>query len=116
MGDIVTLDAQETRTLGEAFLAKLSRTALEVVAVSCSATHLHVLYRSNAEDAKREIGKAKQFASLKLPVRTGSIWGRGCSIVAVRDASHAATVKAYIIAHHQNERAWVWDASVDSCE
>lgn len=110
MSNVVTLAMDERRTIGAAFLDKLSRLAIEVVAVSCSASHLHVLYRSHGEDAKREIGKAKQYASLKLPERAGSIWGRGCSIVTVHDASHAAAVKGYILAHREKEHAWAWEA------
>ncbi|MCI0631202.1 MAG: hypothetical protein L0Y44_11185 [Phycisphaerales bacterium] len=66
-----------------------------------------MLYDSRAIDAKDEIGKAKQFASLKLETMSGRLFAKGCDVDEV-DLPHARRVWPYILDHRKSEGAWVW--------
>ena len=94
--------------VGRAFIGKLLKLGSSVRCLSCGSKHLHVLYDSIAADARNELGRAKQYASLKLPDHRGRLWGKGAKIVVVRDIVHARRVWKYILDHAIKEGAWTW--------
>jgi REP element-mobilizing transposase RayT len=107
----ITLTPGQRTAVGGAFFDKLRSMGCEVAAISCAATHLHSLHTPAAADALRELGRAKQFASLKCPDHKGQLWGEGGKIIAVRDADHFANVLRYILNHARTESAWVWQST-----
>jgi len=103
----VRLSSEEQQIVGEAFLEKLQAMVVFMHRFACGPTHTHFLYESVAADAVKEIGRAKQYASLRLKTRTGRIWAKGAKIIEVCDARHEANVRAYI-KDHVDEGAWLW--------
>ena len=104
----VTLTAEQYAIVGEALVAKVLKMGAGVRCMAVGATHLHLLYESAAPNAVAELGRAKQYASLKLPERPGRVWGRGAKIIVVRDIEHARQVWRYILNHGGKEGAWTW--------
>jgi hypothetical protein len=80
----VTLSPAEYPVVGSAFILKLDQIGGRVRCLACGPTHIHLLYDSMAADAKEEVGRAKQFASLKLTTRPGRVFARDCSITKSR--------------------------------
>jgi hypothetical protein len=72
--EAILLRPSEYPMLGGAFVFKLQKLGSSVRCLECGPTHVHVLYDSLSADAKGEIGKAKQFSSLKLTTRSGTLW------------------------------------------
>lgn len=76
---------------------KLRSEGLHVIAVSMSATHLHVL--SETPYAKREaqklMGRCKQAASVRISI-PGRVWGEGGSFDVIRDKAHLVNTYDYI--------------------
>jgi hypothetical protein len=107
-GKPIRLRKCEYPMLGMAFVYKLHALGGRVRCLECGPTHVHVLYDSNGADAKSELAKAKQFASLKLTTRAGRIWARDASVDQVRNVQHARRLWVYILKHAQKEGAWTW--------
>ncbi|MCH8342653.1 MAG: hypothetical protein IH983_01555 [Planctomycetes bacterium] len=107
------LRPDEYPVVGSAFLLKLLKIGCAVRCLSCGPTHLHVLYESKEPDAMRELGRAKQYASLKLQDRPGRLWGGGAKIIPIRDDGHASGAFVYICDHALKEGAWVWRSDRD---
>ena len=59
-GDAIQLNPPEYPVIGSAFVWKIFRLGSAVRCLSCGPTHVHLLYDSIADDAKPELGKAKQ--------------------------------------------------------
>ena len=104
----VVLRADQQPTVGEAFTCKLQKMKCEVSILACSATHVHVLCKLSELDAIKQLGKAKQFASLRLKDLTGQLWGERSKIIAIRDDSHLQNTLQYIKDHAEKENAWIW--------
>jgi hypothetical protein len=103
----VLLAPPEYQILANAFILKLVNDGSSVRCLCCGATHIHVLYDSIATDAKEEIGRAKQFASLKLETRPGRIFAKDCDVEEVT-LEHARRLWKYILEHEQKEGAYIW--------
>ncbi len=84
----------------------------EVRLAACGATHLHVLLTLTQPDAIRQIGKAKQFASLKLTDHVGQLWGERSKVIPIRDELHLHNAVDYIRDHARKEDAWLWSNGV----
>ncbi len=80
----------------------------EVRLAACGATHLHVLLTLTELDAIKQIGKAKQFASLKLTDHVGQLWGERSKVIPIRDELHLYNASDYIRDHAHKEEAWLW--------
>ncbi len=104
----VRLAPREYPMIGRFFLTKLLKTGSSVRCLSAGSTHVHLLFDSVAIDVVEELGRAKQFASLKYTGRRGRFWGRGAKIIVVDDVDHARRVWRYILDHAVKEGAWTW--------
>jgi REP element-mobilizing transposase RayT len=111
-GKAVTLRKDQRGVVGAAFVHKLLRLGCEVIILACGPTHLHALISPTDEPIDRQIGKAKQFASLKCPNRRGQLWGENCEARAVEGREHARELFSYI-RDHVDEGAWVWRVDRD---
>jgi len=111
-GGAVTLTVEQRAAVGAAFVKKLQRMRCAVFILGCGPTHLHVLFEATEDDMKRQLGKAKQFASLKCPNHSGQLWGESCEAIAVNDDEHAVEVFGYID-DHRDEGAWIWRCDRD---
>ncbi len=107
-GGPVALGTDELPRVGLALITKLLKMGCSVRCLSAGSTHVHLLYDSFAEDAAIELGRAKQYASLKLTTRPGRLWGKHSKIIVVRDVQHARSVWRYILDHAAKEQAWTW--------
>jgi REP element-mobilizing transposase RayT len=107
-GRPVRLRREQREGVGAAFVEKLRRMDCTVLILCCGPTHLHALAGLTERDMKRQIGKAKQFASLRRSGHAGQLWGGRCEIEAVTDAAYARKVFAYIRNHESKENAWIW--------
>ncbi len=107
-GRPIFLGPDEYAIVGQAFVTKLDRLGRSARCLACGATHLHVLYESHAPDAMTELGRARQFASLKRVDGPGRIWAAGAKIIPVRSPEHATRAFRYICEHMAKEGAWVW--------
>ncbi|TVQ54274.1 MAG: hypothetical protein EA377_06050 [Phycisphaerales bacterium] len=107
-GDPKFLLPQQLGIVGSAFLFKLIKMQCAVSILSCSATHLHVLYESRADDAMIELGRAKQYSSYKLRHPSGRLWAAGGKIIRPNDQMHVENIFGYLDNHARKESAWVW--------
>jgi hypothetical protein len=107
-GNPVQLLPPEYPVVGSAFVLKLFKINAPVRCLSCGPTHVHVMYHSHAKDAKDDMAKAKQYASLQLKTRPGRIWARDCSVDHIENAAHESNLWGYILKHAKKEGAWVW--------
>ena len=113
-GEPIFIQPPEYPVLGSAFLHKLHKIGVAVRCLCCGATHIHVMFDSTAPDAKDEIGRAKQFASLKLESRPGRVFAKDCSVEEAEGVGHARKLWKYILNHEFKEGAWVW--RYDKCQ
>jgi REP element-mobilizing transposase RayT len=107
-GKPVRLTTSQSAEVGAAFVCKLQKMDCTVIILSCGPTHVHALLSASEQDVEKQVGKAKQFASLKCSGHSGQLWGAGCAIGAVENIRHARRVFAYIRDHEKKERAWIW--------
>ncbi len=131
--EAVVLSGEARRVVVEAIVHALASVhRLDVLAVSVSATHMHVLARfpsaqkptfskrglrdnrtSAVDDpvrhligiAKKESSKALTRAGLAVP---GGTWARRGKIVPIKDREHQVNVYRYILEHASKEDAVVW--------
>src|SRR5262249_6666293 len=73
-GPAVKLSDEQCAVVGVSFVKKLQKMKREVLVLACGPTHLHVLFSPTEDDVMRQLGKAKQFASLKCPDHRGQLW------------------------------------------
>jgi len=128
----VVLSGEAQRVVVEEVRDSLTRHGAEVIAVSVSATHMHVLARfplegkpsilerglrdnrtSAVDDPVRHImGLAKQWSSKRLIAdglaAPGGVWAKRGKIVPIKDRGHQVNVCKYIIDHARKEGAAVW--------
>ncbi|MCH8823760.1 MAG: transposase [Planctomycetes bacterium] len=104
----VVLRIEQQPIVGEAFICKLQKMNCELLILSCSATHVHALCKLTESDAIKQIGKAKQFASLRLKDHTGQLWGERSKVISIRNESHLQNTFQYIQDHAMKENAWIW--------
>ncbi len=115
----------------EEVLTSFHQHGIEGLAISISATHMHLLARfpleqrkptlderglrtSAVDDPVRHfIGQIKQWSSKRLireGLLEGGAWGRRGKIVPIRDRHHQLNTYRYIIAH-RDAHAAVWTAT-----
>ena len=128
----VVLSGEARRAACEEVRDSLIRHGAEVLAVSVSTTHMHVLARfplegkptfaerglrgkrnSAVDDPVRHlVGLAKQWSSKRLIADglalPGGVWARKGKIVPIKDRAHQVNVYKYIIDHARKEAAAVW--------
>ncbi len=96
-------------TIAKAFAEKFRKECCLPVLVAVAETHIHALISVGKTDAKRIVGRAKQYASHQVrESMPGKIWGQGCHVVRVRDRSHFRVIIEYINEHERAEGAFVW--------
>lgn len=104
--------AWEWRTVvGDAVRGKLHRLGAEVLAVSMSATHLHVQAKLPPAEVREWVGVAKKHAWFEARDRgwQSRLWAVRCKPERIRDAAHQRNTFFYILRHAEKEGAWVWD-------
>jgi REP element-mobilizing transposase RayT len=112
-GGQVFLTAEQRPIVGGAFVKKLQSMKCTVCILACGPTHVHVLFTPTEQDVKKQLGKAKQYASLKCPNRVGQLWAESCDVEWIVCDKHADRAFGYID-DHRNERAWIWRCDVEA--
>ena len=106
-GEPVRLNDEQCAAVGAAFVEKLHRMHCTVIVLACGPSHLHVEFEPTEENVMRQLGKAKQFASLKCPNHSGQLWAELSEVISIKDDNHANEVFGYID-EHRAEGAWIW--------
>ena len=109
--DPVHLDAEWRRIAGKAILEKLQALGAQVLCVSMSSTHAHVLAKMPPGPVPRMLmGKAKKHAWFIARENgwEGKLWAVRCKVTPIRDRGHQVNTYHYIL-RHLDEGAWVWD-------
>jgi len=109
--ETIVIPAAAQPTIGQALYRKARRSGRDLLCVSVSKTHAHLLIclPDEYDGANRFTGQLKQYASHQARSRLpGRIWGRGGKPIRIRDQSHQHNTFQYIIDHAQKENAWVW--------
>jgi hypothetical protein len=128
----VVLSSEAQRVVVDEVQDSLARHGAEVIAISVSATHMHVLARfplegkptfderglrgertSAVDDPVRHLmGLAKQWSSKRLIedglAASGGVWAKRGKIVPIRDRGHQVNVYRYVLEHARKEHAAVW--------
>ncbi len=130
--EAVVLSAEARQVACDEIRDSMARHGAEVLAVSVSAKHMHVLARfpldrkptfaerglrdkrtSATDDPVRHImGLAKQWSSKRLVAEglapVGGVWAKKGKIVPIKDRGHQVTAFNYILRHGPEEGAAVW--------
>ena len=94
-----------------AMVSKLQEYTAQVLALSISSNHVHVLAKMPPGlIPKLWVGYAKREATFQLKEIgwTGKLWAKGGKANPIRDRPHQIHTYNYIV-RHRNEGAWVWD-------
>lgn len=106
----VKLPASARALVGRAFLKRLKVEGHQVLVVSVSAMHVHLLAElpEDRGQAKLTIGRCKRAAcdAVKSQI-SGRIWSAGGEYRLIRDRAHQVNAFHYI-REQQGEGAWVW--------
>ncbi len=97
--------------VGEAFVERLIQSGAQVLALSCSGQHVHLLAKTPGGEVPRQwVGRAKMHATFVLRRHgwVGEVWAVRCKVIPVRDRRHQLNAFNYI-KDHAAEGAWVWD-------
>jgi len=95
----------------EAILEFMNRRGIQILCISVSDQHVHILVKLDVSRAEvmTFIGKCKNIVSTQVrDAMPGSIWSRGCNPKPIRDRSHQLNVFNYITKKQENG-AWIWD-------
>lgn len=99
------------KVIGHAIIEKLiDRLGAELIALSVSGQHVHLLAKMPGGDIPREwIGKAKKNATHAMTERgwQGNLWAKRSRALPCRGRAHQVNVFKYIL-RHAEEGAWVW--------
>jgi len=109
--DPVVLTPEWLPIFGDAVRDKLQRLGAQVLCVSMSSTHAHVLAKMLPGPIPRQwLGMAKKHANFigKEHGWTGKLWAVRSKVIPVNDRSHQLNALNYI-RDHIREGAWVWD-------
>jgi hypothetical protein len=99
------------RIVGRAVLEMLQRLTAQVLCVSMSATHLHLLAKMPVGPVPRQwVGRAKKHSNFISKERgwTGKLWAVRGKVLPIADRQHQLNTFGYIL-RHLGECAWVWD-------
>ena len=113
--DSVTLNPEWRKIVGAAVREKLTALGAQLLCVSMSNTHLHVLAKMPSGPTPRAwMGRAKAKASLVAKDNgwTGKLWAVRTKITPIKDRQHQLNTFGYILAH-VDEGAWAWDFRKD---
>ncbi|MBI3408046.1 MAG: hypothetical protein HY040_06775 [Planctomycetes bacterium] len=94
--------------IGRTIIQKLKEQAIEVLAVSVSATHCHIQAELpvDRKQTKKVIGNCKRAASHKVRDRIpGQIWGLRGKYELIEDKRHQLNVYNYVL---KQKDAWIW--------
>lgn len=108
---MVTLTPKWRPTVGRVFRDKLLELGAQVLCVSISSTHAHVLVKMPSGPVPRQwIGRAKVAANFicKDHGWTGKLWAIRSKITPIDDRKHQLNAFHYIL-NHVDEGASVWD-------
>ena len=108
-GKVVFSHALRSR-IGTAFVDKLDAMGYRCLCAAVGRTHAHCLVELPKDIAtvKKEVGKAKQAASLAVgDVLPGQIWAEGGKFKPVTTRSHLNRSYRYIL-EEQEPDAWTW--------
>jgi hypothetical protein len=97
--------------IGAAVRDKLILLGAQVLAVSMSATHAHILAKMPPGRVPRIwVGRAKKHSNFiaKEHGWTGKLWAVRCKVLSIKDRQHQLNTFHYIL-DHVKEGAWVWD-------
>jgi hypothetical protein len=107
----VSLPPAWREIVGRAIRDKLVSLGAQVLVVSVSSTHVHVLAKMPGGPVPREwIGRAKKHTTFVCKDRgwQGKLWAVRGKVTPVKNRPHQLNVYRYILDHLQ-EGAWVWD-------
>ncbi len=106
----VILTPDWRKVVGEAVVGKLVRLGAELLAVSVSATHLHIHGRFPPAEVREWVGLAKKHAWHEARDRgwEKKLWAKRGKAERVRDHRHQQNTFNYILRHAKKEGAWVW--------
>ena len=107
----VVLSREWRAIVGAAFAEKLCSFGAQLLCLSCSGQHVHLLAKMPPGPTPRAwIGRAKvqsNFAA-KNHGWAGKLWAVRSKVLPVKDRAHQLNVFNYIL-RHANEGAWIWD-------
>jgi hypothetical protein len=107
----VVLAPEWRAIVGAAVCEKLIRLGAQVLAVSMSATHAHILAKMLPGQIPRTwVGQAKKHSNFiaKEHGWTGELWAVRSKVISIKDRPHQLNTFNYIL-DHVDEGAWVWD-------
>jgi REP element-mobilizing transposase RayT len=106
--DPVRLAPELRSRVGVALLRKLAEHEIQVLAISVSGEHVHLLGRFPHETARKIVGLAKAHASHTIrDAIPGVVFAKKCKLEPIQDREHHVNTFRYIV-DHQEEGAWVW--------
>ena len=111
----VILPVDLRRVVGLAVKERLIDLEVQLIAISVSAQHAHLLGKMPVDEARRLAGLAKKHAWFELRDNhdwTGKLWGKRGKEVLVTSRQHQLNVYQYIM-DHAEEGAWVWGWLMD---
>ena len=105
----VRLNPPQRCIAGRAMIETLLAIGVQVIAVSVSALHFHLLARFPSTNVRGLAGQAKRRSSWVLGSHglPGTVWAKRCGVLPIKNRSHQVNVFRYILAH-AGEGAWVW--------
>lgn len=107
----VVLPVEFRAAVGGAVVERLIQCGAQVLALSCSGQHVHLLAKMPGGEVPRQwVGRAKMHATfiLRRLGWAGELWAVRSKIIPVRDRRHQLNVFNYVL-DHATEGAWVWD-------
>jgi REP element-mobilizing transposase RayT len=94
--------------VGHSVLRKLIEHRVQVLAISVSGDHVHLLGRLPHETARKLVGLAKAHASHAIrDAIPGVVFAKKCKLKPIRDREHHVATFGYI-SDHREEGAWIW--------
>lgn len=96
--------------IGEAILRKIHEQGFEVIIISVSGMHVHLIVKlfGGYKQVRRTAGTWKQASSHKVRDRIpGSIWGESGKPIRIANRGHQVEAFNYIL-EHAERGAWVW--------
>jgi hypothetical protein len=107
----VVLPRELRPVVGGAMVDRLGQCGAQVLALSCSGQHVHLLAKMPGGEVPRQwVGRAKMHTTFVLRGHgwVGELWAVRSKVIPVRDRRHQLNVFHYIL-DHAAEGAWVWD-------
>ena len=107
----VKIEHDLREVVARAMVAKLQEYTAQVLVLSVSSNHVHLLAKMPAGPIpKLWLGYAKREATFQLKAVgwQGKLWAKGGKVNPVRDRQHQLNTFEYIL-RHRGEGAWVWD-------